>query len=413
VETNGRKLATSKGGLLVLGFIALAIANGSRQGYGVFLPALVKELGSSNASLAGAFSVIHLVNGFLAPIVGRSIDRYPPRPIFLAGTFLVTGAFLLLGLVKYLWQIYLIIGMLMAPGISCIGLTAVNTLVSRYFTAGRGTALGFVAMGSGVGTFFFLFFSSFMISHVGWRGAFWIWGGLQLIILLPLVYKVLAIPDAEQQGGPVILTYRGHTPVPWRRMTFILLFVSVVFFTMANFIYLMYAVFFAQSKGITYAHATEALSVVGISNTLGSLALSALSDLFRQRAKGLVLAIGLVIAALAVLLVLPVTYPLLLLGSVLFGLGMGGYYPLLPALVGDLFDQDQLGSIYGLALLAGGIGAFVGPVIGGWVYDLTIFYTWIMVTALIFALVAVGTSLLLLIKNKEEVHNDYLSEGSR
>ncbi|HWI54559.1 MAG TPA: MFS transporter, partial [Desulfobacteria bacterium] len=138
-----QKASFSKLGLLILGFTALAIANGTRQGYGVFLPALVKELGASNAKLAGAFSIIHLFNGFLAPMVGKSIDLYSPRRIFLTGSFLVGTAFGLLGLVKELWQIYVIVILVMAPGISCIGLTAVNTLISRSFNERRGAALGF------------------------------------------------------------------------------------------------------------------------------------------------------------------------------------------------------------------------------------------------------------------------------
>ena len=414
MDSIGRKLSSSKGSLLLLGFIAMAIANGSRQGYGVFLPVLVTELGSSNASLAGAFSIIHLINGFLAPLVGRSIDRYPPRPIFVTGTFLVTGAFILLGLAENLWHIYAIIGLILAPGISCIGMTAVNTLISRYFATGRGTALGFVAMGSGVGTFCFMFFSSYLITWIGWRETFWVWGGLQFVILLPLVLKVLAIPKEEQEVNSIKLSYKKHSPVPWRNRIFILLFFSVIFFTMANFIYLMYAVAYAQSQGVTYSLATGALSLVGISNTLGSLSLVALSDLFRKRTVALVFAIGLVVVALVMILILPLTYPVLIFGSIIFGLGMGGYYPLLPALVGDFFDQEQIGSIYGIILMAGGIGAFAGPVIGGWIYDLTTFYSVTVGMALIFAVIAIGGALYLSMKNlrREEVNHDHVSKGS-
>ena len=415
MDTVSQKHSFPKVGLLLLGFIALAIANGSRQSYGVFLPALVKELGASNAKLSAAFSIIHLVNGSLAPFVGRSIDIYPPRPIFLLGTFLVTLAFALLGFIKELWHIYILVALLLAPGISCIGLTAVNTMITRYFVAGRGTALGFVAMGSGVGTFLYLFFSSILISRLGWRETFWFWGGLQLLILLPLVLKVLTIPkEDEPKGSHINQNQRNRTSIPWRSRNFILIYLLVILFTMANFIFLMYTVLFAQSKGLTYVYAAQAFSLVGISNALGSMILGSLSDLFRHRIMSLVLAIGLVIAALVLILALPTNYPLLIVSSILFGLGMGGYYPILPVLVGELFDHNQIGSIYGATLLAGGIGAFVGPVVGGRVYDLTTSYSFTMGIALVFALLAISIALLLVMKNvhKKEDYHDYVNKGS-
>jgi len=410
-----RKDRISKTGLLLVGFVSLAIANGSRQGYGAFLPALVKELGSSNAALAGAFSITHLINGFLAPLVGRAVDRYHPRNIFLTGTFLVAGAFLLLGFVENLWQIYIIVCLLFAPGISCIGLTAVNTLISRSFTKRRGTALGLVSMGTGLGTFIFLFFSSILITYIGWRQAYWVWGALQLLILLPLVIIVLSRRnDAEQTEPAVTAVKADRNPLPWRNLNYVLLYIFVILFTMSNFIYLGYVVFFAQSKGITYAQASQALSLVGISSIFGSLILSYLSDLLNHRATGLMLVTGPIVASLCLILLWPTSYPMLLLSSILFGLGTGGYYPLIPALVGDLFNSEQIGSIYGSSLMAGGIGAFIGPIIGGWVYDITQIYAATIMTSLILAVLSVALALLLLNNNMRErrVCHEFVSEGS-
>ena len=410
-----RKDRVSKMGLLLVGFVSLAIANGSRQGYGAFLPALVKELGSSNAVLAGAFSITHLINGFLAPIVGRAVDRYHPRNIFLTGTFLVAGAFLLLGFVKDLWHIYFIVGLLFAPGISCIGLTAVNTLISRSFTKRRGTALGLVSMGTGLGTFIFLFFSSILITYIGWRQAYWVWGALQLLILFPLVIIVLSgRNDADQREPEIIAAKADHKPLPWRNFNFVLLFIFVILSTMSNFIYLGYAVLFAQSSGITFAQASQALSLIGISGIFGSLILSYLSDLLTHRAKGLILVTIPIVASLCLILLWPANYPMMLLSSILFGLGTGGSYPLIPALVGDIFDSEQIGTVYGSTLMAGGIGAFLGPIIGGWVYDITKIYSASMIVSLLLAVVSVVLALLLLNNNLRErrIRHEFVGEGS-
>ncbi|HWI54959.1 MAG TPA: MFS transporter, partial [Desulfobacteria bacterium] len=177
--------------------------------------------------------------------------------------------------------------------------------------------------------------------------------------------------------------------------TTFLILCSVFLFTMANFMYLMYVVAFAKSEGIPYIYAAQALSIVGISNAVGSFSLASLSDLFTNRLKGLLVSYSLVAAGLLLLVIMPVSYPLIVFSSFIFGVGMGGYYPIVPALVGELFGQKHIGAIYGTTLLVGGIAAFLGPVVGGLLYDLTGRYYFSIGTALIFALGACGTAALL------------------
>ena len=43
--------------------------------------------------------------------------------------------------------------------------------------------------------------------------------------------------------------------------------------------------------------------------------------------------------------------------------------PAAAAMVADLIGRERRGTGYGLHALAGGLGATLGPLVGGWVYD--------------------------------------------
>lgn len=53
------------------------------------------------------------------------------------------------------------------------------------------------------------------------------------------------------------------------------------------------------------------------------------------------------------------------------GVGFGMRIPQLSAIPADLFAGQSLGAILGLAYAGGGLGGFVGPFLGGWLFDVS------------------------------------------
>ena len=56
--------------------------------------------------------------------------------------------------------------------------------------------------------------------------------------------------------------------------------------------------------------------------------------------------------------------------ALLFGLGWGGMGPATAALIGEIFGLGRLGAITGLVDVGFNVGAAIGPVLGGLIYDL-------------------------------------------
>jgi MFS family permease len=59
----------------------------------------------------------------------------------------------------------------------------------------------------------------------------------------------------------------------------------------------------------------------------------------------------------------------LYLFAIVFGVGDGGFYSPSTAMVGDIFGLRNIGVIMGVLAAAWGIGAAVGPAMGGLIFD--------------------------------------------
>ena len=61
--------------------------------------------------------------------------------------------------------------------------------------------------------------------------------------------------------------------------------------------------------------------------------------------------------------------------ALLYGFAYGGFSPGFSALIGDTFGLSHIGVIMGMQDVGFGVGAALGPAMGGLVYDITGSYT--------------------------------------
>ena len=94
-----------------------------------------------------------------------------------------------------------------------------------------------------------------------------------------------------------------------------------------------------------------------------------LADRFSKRD---IMMAGLTVYALATLLLFSIRSPGALPAFVvLFGLALGGTAVLVPLLAADCFGLLAFGKILGLIMISGTLGAAVGPVLTGRIFDVT------------------------------------------
>jgi MFS family permease len=102
-------------------FVTLGLAYGFWYAYSVFLVAFLREFGWSRSVVAGAFSLLVLVHGVSGPLLGWLVERFGARAVIASGGALLSGSLLLGAHVDAVWQLYLVIGVLAALGMSAAG----------------------------------------------------------------------------------------------------------------------------------------------------------------------------------------------------------------------------------------------------------------------------------------------------
>jgi MFS family permease len=360
-------------------FLVLFMAYGTQYAFGVFFAALVDEFGWSRASLSGVFSLYALVYSGFALVAGRLTDRWGPRVVIALG-----GALLGLGLVAMsgvsaLWQPYVLYGTVAALGMSTAYVPC-NATVAKWFTRRRGLAVGLASAGGSLGTFALPPVAHFLVSRVGWRWAYVVFGATILVTLNALAVlmrrdpeTVGLAPDGDRAAPVRAATARARAAHDWtirralRSPAFWLLFGVFAGTWAPVFIPLVHLVPMARGLGIPPLLAATLVSALGAAALVGRLVMGGASDRIGRRG-ALALALALQTAAFlgfARASDLGALYAT----SLLFGFSYGAASTLFPATVADVFGREHAGTLAGLLFATAGSLAALGPVAAGLIYD--------------------------------------------
>ncbi|GAB4569092.1 MAG: MFS transporter [Anaerolineae bacterium] len=131
-------------------------------------------------------------------------------------------------------------------------------------------------------------------------------------------------------------------------------------------------------------------------NLVGTPLMAKLSDIFGRR---LIYAADVGLFAVGSLIVASATsFPMIILGRAVQGLGAGGVFPVASAVIGDTFPPEKRGSALGLIGAVFGIAFLIGPILGGVL--LMFGWRWLFLINLPIALGVIVASLRLLPSGK-------------
>src|SRR3981081_720792 len=190
-------------GVLALCFALSVLGRGLGESFTVFLKPISESFGWDRAQVVSVYSLSALASGLAAPLVGQLFGRSGPRTVYSLGLLRLGGAFLVAAHAQYLWQFQLSLGLCVGIGIAFIGNVPNSILLGRWFGPRLPTAMAIVYSATGAGVLILLPASQVLIDQVGWRGAYQIFGGAALFLLLPL----LALPRGLfSPGSPHLAT---------------------------------------------------------------------------------------------------------------------------------------------------------------------------------------------------------------
>ena len=126
---------------------------------------------------------------------------------------------------------------------------------------------------------------------------------------------------------------------------------------------------YAIAMGVSPMNASFILSLIGVSNLSGRVVLGKLSDTIGR--KSTVIACDLIQFGALIWLMWARQLWMLYIFAIIFGLTFGGSSAMITVFIGDIFGTRSLGAIMGILTAGFGLGAAIGPAIGGYIFDVS------------------------------------------
>jgi MFS family permease len=361
--------------VLALCFALSVLGRGLGESFAVFLLPISQDFGWDRAQVVSVYSLSGLAGGLAAPLIGRLFDYSGPRSVYALGLLLLGGAFLIAASAQHLLQFQLSLGICVGIGIAFIGNVPNSILLGRWFGPRLPTAMAIVYSATGAGVLILLPASQVLIDHVGWRGAYQIFGATALVLLLPL----LLLPwRLFSTGAPHFAssTATGSVDEDWtlrsamRHHAFWALSATFFFTAIGMYAISPQVVAYLIDAGFPPLQAATAWGFSGIVLLFGMLGVSSLDGIIGRR-PSVLFSYAVSIAGIVMLWALQ-WYPnfWLLTGFVVcFGSMIGSRGPLLTATAMKIFHGKRVGTIYGTISISSGLGSALGSWGGGLIHD--------------------------------------------
>jgi MFS family permease len=372
-------------GWLLVGALTLVMIGfyGAHLSFGVLLKPILTEFDWTRAITSGAMSTSAGLAGLLGVLTGRLTDKYGPRVLLGAGALLSVVGFLLMSRMNSIWQLYIYFGVIVGISFAACW-TPINATVSRWFSRQRVLALGIVTSGITLGHMVIPPLVALFIDAHGWRFAYLMLAILVLISVIPALTMLGRNPLQDRQFSQNTNNSAGNINdrvatqpelSTWtiseaaKTVPFQMLMVTG-FVTAAGFYFIaVHIVAYATDIGIDAPIAALILTFMGGANILGKLLMPPV-----------VAKIGGRFSLLSIFALLTITLFLLMwanslwtffLLSSLFGFGFGASSPIRMAMISEFFGLRSIGTMIGIVELAWAAGAISGPVMAGYVFDVS------------------------------------------
>jgi MFS family permease len=353
-------------------FLALfSVVGLALYGLPLYYDHMVRDLGWSRTIVTSGNAISKLIVGpAFGFAAGWIVDRFGPRRLMMAGIVMAGGALAGIGASSALTMFY-VFYVVNALGYVCGGPLPNQVLLSNWFDRTRGQAMGIAYLGIGVGGAIVPWLSHWLTEQFGWRASLQILGVLLVVLALPIVYTIREKPPADPAAPPAA---RDTEPPPslsgvLRRPAFYALaigsFCSIAAVGGTN---QHLKLFLSLDRSYSQGDAARIISLVLTFSIAGRLLMGWLAD--RWPRKHVMLVVYLLVA---------VSIPLLLYGAassatslvfaVVFGIGLGGEYLIIPLVAGELFGVRVLGRVMGIILTVDGVAEATAPMLVGYLRD--------------------------------------------
>jgi sugar phosphate permease len=352
------------------------------QSFGAYVAVLRDDRGWSKTALAGAAALHQLEAAILGPALGWFIDRFGSQGVIRTGVLMLGAGFMLLSQIGTLLGFYGAF-VVVALGASFCGFFPLNVALIHWFEKKRARALSMQGLGLALGGIF-VPVVAWSMTTFGWRATAFASGLIVIVVGWPLamIYRrrpedygetVDGLPAAGTPAG-------GAAPEPdTRDFTAREAIRTPAFWLLSlGHGFALFVVSAVNVHAITHmkeglGYSVEQASLVITLMTLAQIAGLAIGWTIGDRADKRLIAAACMLGHMAGLLALTyaVAVPMLIAFALLHGAAWGLRGPFMQALRADYFGRSAIGMILGLSFMIIVIGQVGGPLLAGYLADVT------------------------------------------
>jgi MFS family permease len=345
---------------------------------GPFIQPLHQEFGWSRAQISLGLTIAGVTGTVLSVPLGMLIDRVGPRPIALLGVLLMSGAFALLGTATGGKANWVMLWGFLALGNLCLQSTVWASAVATRFEVSRGVAFGVTLSGASIAGSIFPVLATRLIGAYGWRTAFMGIGGIWATLVFPILFlffrgardtgrKAPRVEPGVPTEGSKLLTGLGvaeglRSPAFFKLLLASGLFAFMAIGTIVHFVPIL------TDRGAAPLAAAKIASLVGIFSIFGRLSTGLLLDRLPGHIVGATVFL-LPIIACALLLLDGANPPSQAVAAAVFGLTVGAEVDVIAYLASRHFGLKNFGVFFGAMTGALALGAALGPLVAGALFD--------------------------------------------
>jgi predicted MFS family arabinose efflux permease len=344
---------------------------GVRASLGIFLKPMIEARGWSSETFGFAIALQHLFWGIAQPFAGALADSRGYVRIFAGGTLLYIVGLLSMSMAESVWLLYLGGGVVAGLGLAGVSWTISVGAVARIAPAHmQGSATGLIIAFCSIGQLVLSVLGEFFISAYGWQAALWIMTAL-VALIAPLAFPFAKSADSPRAAVRSSLSETLAAALSNRNfwMVFAGFFICGVH---TGFI-LTHLPAHVGCLGLPPQTGALALAAIGLANLFSSYGVGVLGQTYSKKNILACVYGARTVVMLALLLVPPADWNILLVSAVL-GIFWMSSVPPTSGLIGQIFGSRYLSTLLGVVFLGHQIGAFLGAWMGGVVFDRTLSY---------------------------------------
>ena len=363
--------------------------------------------------LSGGVALSRVQSGVLGPFGGWLIDRFGPRRLMIGGAALLAVGYLLLPHVDSIVAFYLVFVLCLSIGADFGFGSPPGAAVANWFRRKRGLAIGIYISGTGFGALLVPAIA-WLVHYFGWRGAASLLAFVALGLGLPLASLMRHRPEPyglrpdgdpeEKQTAAAIQDSRRRPEANFsvrealKTRAFWLMSAS---FGLRGFVAASIGVHLIPAfdeKGYNATQAGAFLAIIGLLSVLGRLTVGWLGDRFDHRYLGALTSATL--AAAALLFPFAHAFWALATFAVLYGASDGGLVSNMLVMRADYYGSRNYATIGGIMSPVVVLGSIVGPLLTGYIFDVTESY--VLAFYVFSAMTAAAAVCILLAKRPEQ-----------